>query len=75
MRPSLWQRFPNVINCIYTDADDLDMATYHIHTVKGGIAGPLPVSRFETAPVLRLYLPPVRMREIKYLNSNLRGAI
>ena len=33
------------------------------------------VSRSETSPVFKLYLPPVRMREIKYLNSNLRGAI
>ena len=33
------------------------------------------VSRSVTTPVLRLYLPPVRMREIKYLNLNLRRAI
>ena len=44
MRPCLWQKFLNAINCIYTESDDLDLATYHIHTVKGGISGPLQVA-------------------------------
>ena len=40
MRPCLWHRTLDIINCTYADADDLDMDIYHIpHTsnnMKGG---------------------------------------